>query len=118
MMSIRHVLDVLIAITAVICVGCCAFGSLSELRKVRRARRQQVQREWPGIDPAYVRLTLAELAEAYGERIAKARCGGERRALLEQWAKAASDELTGLDTAEFRHQRAVYRAVLEEVEGV
>ena len=66
-----------------------------------------------GIDPALVRLMLAALAVEYGQRIALARSGGERRALIEAWARQSERELDVLDTTEATHLRALYRAVLE-----
>lgn len=66
-----------------------------------------------GIDPALVRLTLAELAESYGARIAAAESGAERAAYLEAWALVSRRELDGLDTEEAAHLRALYSAVAE-----
>lgn len=68
-----------------------------------------------GIDPALVRITLAELADEFGERIARAQSGGERAALLEQWATCCVRELSGLDTDEARRLSALYRATLEAI---
>ncbi len=68
-----------------------------------------------GIDPVIVRLTLAALAEEYGERIAKAASGSERAEYLEAWARTCRRELDGLDTSEAAHLRALFEAVLERV---
>lgn len=68
-----------------------------------------------GIDPVIVRLTLAALAEEYGERIAKAGSGSERADYLEAWARTCRRELDGLTTAEALHLRALFDAIVERV---
>lgn len=68
-------------------------------------------REWPGIDPIEVRLALRELDRLFSERVAHARSGGEKAALVEEWAVRSLRELRGVDGAEARELRAVYRAI-------
>ena len=76
-----------------------------------RADVHEEEREWPGIDPAMVRLALAALADVYGEHIARAESGGERASLLRDYARACLQELSGQDTEEASSLRALYRAI-------
>ena len=69
------------------------------------------EREWPGIDPAMVRLMLGALAEVYGERVACAQSGGECAALVRDYAQECLRELRGVDTEEARSLRALYGAI-------
>lgn len=68
-------------------------------------------REWPGIDPVEVRLHLVALDRVFGEKVARACSGGERAALIEEWAVRSLRELVGVDGAAARELRAVYRAI-------
>jgi len=68
-----------------------------------------------GVDPALTRLTLAELAVVYGERLARPEYQSERAALVRAWALDCERELLGVDTLEAAHLRSLYRAVFETV---